>query len=144
MLLRLQIPKSVYEKLKNGEDVKAITNFHRDNKQRAYEILSELSGFDNFWFSMVVEDASEEDLDYNCRMSSAEDSVDLLIDVPESELFITDFYDFSDLIYFTAEEDDPKTVNAIIKSMKSGISHGIKQAIFPVLRHNYIKKKLND
>ena len=59
MLLRLQIPESVYERLKNGEDVKAITNFNRDNKKQAYEILSEISGFDNFWFSMVIEDIDE-------------------------------------------------------------------------------------
>ena len=36
MLLRLQIPESVYERLKNGEDVKAITNFNRDNKNKQF------------------------------------------------------------------------------------------------------------
>lgn len=142
MLLQLQIPESVYKRLKNGEDVKAITNFNRDNKKQAYEILSEISGFDNFWFAMVVEDIDEEELEYHCCMSSKENPVNLVIDVPETELFITDFYDFSDLIYFTAEEPDPVVVENIIKTFKSGVSNGMRQAIFPVLRSSYIKQVL--
>ena len=46
MLLRLQIPESVYDRLKNREDVKTITNFNRDNKKQMYEILYEISEFD--------------------------------------------------------------------------------------------------
>ena len=142
MLLRIQIPKSVYLRLKKGEDIKAITSFNRDNKEQAYRIISELSGFDNFWFAMVVDDADEEDLEYNCKMHSSEEAVNLLIDVPESECYVTNFYDFSDLIYFTAEEPNQKQVDAIIKSFKSGRTSGMQQAIFPVLRSSYIVKKL--
>ena len=142
MILRIQIPESVYERLMNGEDVKAITNFKRDNKTRAYEIISEISGFDNFWFAMVAEDVPESELDWHCQMSSNENPVNLLIDVPETELFITSFYDFSDLIYFTAEEPDPDTVETIIKLFKSGVTHGMRQAIFPVIRSSYIQQKL--
>ena len=142
MILRIQIPESVYERLMNGEDVKAITNFKRDNKTRAYEIISEISGFDNFWFAMVAEDVSESELDWHCQMSSNENPVNLLIDVPETELFITSFYDFSDLIYFTAEEPDPDTVETIIKLFKSGVTHGMRQAIFPVIRPSYVLQKL--
>lgn len=142
MLLRLQIPESVYNRLLNNEDIKAITNFSRDNKKQAYTIISELSGFDNFWFAMVIDDISEEDLDYHCCMSSKEKPINLIIDVPESELYITDFYDFSDLIYFTVEEPNQQEVNKIIKRFKSGKSKGMRQAIFPILKHNYIKKVL--
>ena len=52
----------------------------------------------------------------------------------------TDFYNFSDLIYFTAEEPDPVAVENIIKTFKSGVSNGMKQAIFPVLRSSYVKQ----
>ncbi len=140
MLLRLQIPESVYDRLKNGEDIKAITNFNRDNKKQAYEILSKISGFDNFWFSMVVEDIDEEELEYHCCMSSKENPVNIIVDIPETELFITDFYYFSDLIYFTAEEQDPLAVENIIKTFKSGINRGMRQAIFPIFKYSYIKQ----
>ena len=89
---------------------------------------------------MVVEDIDEEELEYHCCMSSKENPVNIIVDVPETELFITDFYDFSDLIYFTAEEPDPVAVENIIKTFKSGVSNGMRQAIFPVLRSSYIKQ----
>lgn len=143
MLLRIQIPESVYIRLKNGEDIKAITNFNQDDKRAAYEIISKLSGFDNFWFAMVVDNEYQDDIKFNARMCSSDNAVNLLIDVPESELFITNYYDFSDLIYFTTIEPDPETVDAIVKRFKAGIHGGdMEQAIFPVLRCSYIKKKL--
>lgn len=142
MLCRIQIPVSVYQQLKDKQDVKAVTRY-TDNKIDAYKIISELSGFDNFWFAMLVDGASEEDLDFNCVMQSSEEPVNLLIDIPETECFITDFYDFSDLIFFTMEEPDPKTVQIIIDRFKCGKSSGgLRQAIFPILRHTYVKKKL--
>ena len=52
----------------------------------------------------------------------------------------TDFYDFSDLIYFTAEKPDPVTVENIIKTFKSGVSNDMRQAIFPILKSSYIKQ----
>lgn len=143
MLLRIQVPESVYIRLKNGEDIRAITNFDQDDKRAAYEIISKLSGFDNFWFAMVVDNEYQDDIKLNARMCSGDNAVNLLIDVPESELYITNYYDFSDLIYFTAIEPDPETVETIIKRFKAGIHGGdMEQAIFPVLRHSYIKKKL--
>ena len=143
MLCRLQIPISVYKRLLKGEDIKAITSFNRDNKGEAYKIISEISGFDNFWFSMVVDDYDDDTLDWHCRMSSSEEPVDIIIDIPETETFVTAFYDFSDLIYFTMEEPDPETVERIIELFKAGKSnHGMRQAIFPVLRASYLVKKI--
>lgn len=141
MRLRIQIPESVYDRLLNHEDVKAITNFNRDNKKEAYEILSKLSGFDNFWFSMVVDDVSDDELDYHCQMSSHENPINLILNVPESELFIMNFYDFSDLIYFTAEEPDKEKVDTIIKNINSKKDY-LRQAVFPILKYKYIEKVL--
>lgn len=142
MLVQIQVPLSIYKRVKSGEDVKAITNYNDTEKQRAYEILADLSGFDNFWFSMVADDIDKDELKYHCKMSSNEEPVTLLLNIPEADVFITNFYDFSDLIYYTGIEPNKREEKELIKRLKSKQYSGMKQAIFPVLRKSYLYKKL--
>lgn len=106
VLVRTNVTEEVYDRLVNNEEFEAITNFDKAGFQEPYQFLKELSGFDNFFFGLVAESVFSEEINDLCRMSTQANSVELLLDIPEDEIVATEYYQFSDLIFYTECEVD--------------------------------------
>lgn len=79
--------------------------------------MKELSGFDNFFFGLVAESSFSRQIEELCNMSSTENSVKLLLDIPAEEIVATECYEFSDLIYYTDCEIDNEIADRIREYM---------------------------
>lgn len=106
VLIRTNVTEEVYGRLVNDEEVEAITNFDKVGFQEPYQFLKELSGFDNFFFGLAAESRFAEELNSLCSTSTQTNSVELLLDIPADEVVATEYYQFSDLIFYTECEVD--------------------------------------
>lgn len=92
VLVRTNVNEAVYARLLNDEEVEAITNFDKIGFQEPYQFLKELSGFDNFFFGFAAESRFSEDLNDLCSISTKDNSVQLLLDIPAEEIVATEYY----------------------------------------------------
>lgn len=117
VLVRTNVSSTVYELLVREKEVEAITDFDKDGFRESYQFLKELSGFDNFFFGLVAESSFSRQIEELCDMSSTENSVKLLLDIPAEEIVATEYYEFSDLIYYTDCEIDNEIADRIREYM---------------------------
>ena len=117
VLVRTNVTEEVYDRLVNNEEVKAITNFDKAGFQEPYQFLKELSDFDNFFFGLVAESVFSEEINDLCRMSTQANSVELLLDIPAEEVVATEYYQFSDLIFYTECEIDDEIADRLREYM---------------------------
>lgn len=117
VLVRTNVTEEVYANLLNDEEVEAITNFDKVGFQESYQFLKELSGFDNFFFGLVAESGSSEEISKLCSVSTSGNVVKLLLDIPESEIVATEYYQFTDLIYYTEHEVDDEIADRLREYM---------------------------
>lgn len=117
VLVRTNVTEEVYDRLVNNEEVEAITNFDKAGFQEPYQFLKELSGFDNFFFGLVAESVLSEEINDLCRMSTQANSVELLLDIPADEVVATEYYQFSDLIFYTECEIDDEIADRLREYM---------------------------
>lgn len=117
VLVRTNVTEEVYARLLNDEEVEAITNFGKVGFQEPYRFLKELSGFDNFFFDMAAESGSSEEISDLCNISTSVNVVKLLLDIPESEIVATEYYQFTDLIYYTEHEVDDEIADRLREYM---------------------------
>lgn len=108
MIINTNVPKSVYEKLQKGQIVQAQTNFGNSYSPKAYKLLSRVSGMDNFFFGIAPASECQEDLYIHLTESDSKNDTILTLEIPQSELFIHDFYGFSGLIYDCEDYDNLK------------------------------------
>ena len=99
VLIRTNVNEEVYARLLKDEEVEAITNFDKVGFQEPYLFLKEMSGFDNFFFGLVAESRFDEEINELCSISTSDNVVKLLLDVPAEEIVATEYYQFSDLIF---------------------------------------------
>jgi hypothetical protein len=86
----------------------------------AYEFMKEITGFKGLFFAIYESEEMKQNperMQELIAMSSEQNRWELLLDVPEHEVFMHDYYDFTDLIYFY-EEADYQTVNIIKEAVK--------------------------
>lgn len=146
VLVRTNVTEEVYDRLVNDEEVKAITNFDKVGFQEPYQFLKELSGFDNFFFGLVAESVFSEEINDLCRMSTQANSVELLLDIPADEVVATEYYQFSDLIFYTECEIDDEIADRLREYMierKDSYSYDtsdqeIIQVIYRSIKPEYI------
>lgn len=117
VLVRTNVTEEVYDRLVNNEEVEAITNFDKAGFQEPYQFLKELSGFDNFFFGLAAESVFSEEINDLCRISTQANSVELLLDIPADEVVATEYYQFSDLIFYTECEVDDEIADRLRKYM---------------------------
>lgn len=117
VLVRTNVTEEVYDRLVNGEEVEAITNFDKAGFQEPYQFLKELSGFDNFFFGLAAESRFSEEINDLCNMSSVGNSIQLLLDIPVNEIVATEYYQFSDLIFYTECEVDDEIADRLREYM---------------------------
>ena len=106
VLVRTNVTEEVYGRLVNNEEVEAITNFDKAGYQEPYQFLKELSGFDNFFFGLAAESRFSEEINDLCGISTSGNVVKLLLDIPIDEIVATEYYQFTDLIFYTEHEVD--------------------------------------
>ena len=116
-LVRTNVTEEVYARLLNDEEVEAITNFDKVGFQESYQFLKELSSFDNFFFGMAAESEPSEEISDLCSISTSGNVVKLLLDIPESEIVATEYYQFTDLIYYTEHEVDDEIADRLREYM---------------------------
>lgn len=117
VLVRTNVTEEVYAHLLNDEEVEAITDFGKVGFQEPYQFLKELSGFDNFFFGLVAESGPSEEISDLCSISTSGNVVKLLLDIPESEIVATEYYQFTDLIYYTEHEVDDEIADRLREYM---------------------------
>lgn len=117
VLVRTNVTEEVYARLLNDEEVEAITNFDKVGFQEPYQFLKELSGFDNFFFGMAAESGPSEEISDLCSISTSGNVVKLLLDIPEYEIVATEYYQFTDLIYYTEHEVDDEIADRLREYM---------------------------
>ena len=146
VLVRTNISEEVYARLLNDEEVEAITNFDKVGFQEPYQFLKELSGFDNFFFGLAAESGSSEEISDLCSVSTSGNVVKLLLDIPESEIVATEYYQFTDLIYYTEHEVDDEIADRLREYMLEhkdsysydGSDQEIIQVIYKSIKPKYI------
>ena len=106
VLVRTNVSEEVYARLVNDEEVEAITNFDKIGFQEPYQFLKELSGFDNFFFGLAAESGPIEEISDLCSISTSGNVIKLLLDIPADEIVATEYYQFTDLIFYTECEVD--------------------------------------
>ena len=117
VLVRTNISEEVYARLVNDEEVEAITNFDKVGFQESYQFLKELSGFDNFFFGLATESRFSEEIDDLCGLSTSGNVVNLLLDIPAEEIVATEYYQVTDLIYYTEHEVDDEIADRLREYM---------------------------
>lgn len=117
VLVRTNVTEEVYAKLVNDEEVEAITNFDKVGFQEPYRFLKELSGFDNFFFGMTAESSFSEEINDLCSISTSGNVVKLLLDIPAEEIVATEYYKFTDLIYYIEHEVDDEIADRLKEYM---------------------------
>lgn len=146
VLVRTNVTEEVYDRLVNGEEVEAITNFDKAGFQDPYQFLKELSGFDNFFFGLAAESRFSEEINDLCNMSSVGNSIQLLLDIPVNEIVATEYYQFTDLIFYTEHEVDDDIADRLREYMIEhkdsynfdNSDHEIIQVIYRSIKPEYI------
>ena len=108
--------------------------------------MKELSGFDNFFFGFAAESRFSEDLNDLCSISTKDNSVQLLLDIPAEEIVATEYYQFTDLIFYTEHEVDDEIADRLREYMfehKDSYNydtsdHEIIQVIYRSIKPEYI------
>lgn len=117
VLVRTNVSEEVYARLVNDEEVEAITNFDKIGFQEPYQFLKELSGFDNFFFGLAAESGPSEEISDLCSISTSGNVIKLLLDIPAEEIVATEYYQFTDLIYYTECEVDDEIADRLREYM---------------------------
>lgn len=146
VLVRTNVTKEVYVRLVRGEEVGAVTNFDKIGFQEPYQFLKQLSGFDNFFFGLAAETRFAEELDSLCSTSTRDNLVELLLDIPAEEIVATEYYQFTDLIFYTECEVDDEIADRLREYMiehKDSYNydesdHEIIQVIYRSIKPEYV------
>lgn len=142
MKIQTAVPVIVYNQLKNGQSVNAITDFEHGFSKIAYQLLSARAHMKNFFFGLVIDTTNKDDLDYLSTASNEQNSVILQLDIPKEELFIHDYYDFSSLIYDAEGYDGVKvplaTLNDYADHLADVTPNRVQQAIYTHLDPSWI------
>lgn len=146
VLVRTNVTEKVYDRLVNNEEVAAITNFDKVGFQEPYQFLKELSGFDNFFFGLAAESRFSEEINDLCGLSTSGNVVNLLLDIPAEEIVATEYYQFTDLIFYTEHAVDDDIADQLREYMiehKDSYSydesdHEIIQVIYRSIKPEYV------
>ena len=146
VLVRTDVTEEVYGRLVNNEEVEAITNLDKIGFQEPYQFLKELSGFDNFFFGLAAESRFSEELNSLCSKSTQANSVELLLDIPAEEIVATEYYQFTDLIFYTECEVDDEIADRLREYMIEhkdsynfdASDHEIIQVIYRSIKPEYV------
>ncbi len=152
MIVKLAVSKAVRDMIDYGYTViKAKTNFDTPPSKEAYQIIKDMSKFDNFFFSFRVNELGCLD-SMDCNLMYCDDGAVLTLDVPDDKTFSSGYYNFSDLIYqLDCAGEDEKDEDYIkylsTECLKGSISDeeqrkltcGLVQVLFEEIHLDWIK-----
>lgn len=141
--LKTAMPKSVYEQLLQGKEVIANNSTSEFNRGGIFDFITEITGYKTFFFGMEVGSTTEDNLEYLCHASGKDNEVLVELEIPKEECFRTDYYEYSDLLYFLEFGDDPQTIDIIKDILRSGQirENSEVQILYPVLKPEYVKQQ---
>ena len=126
-------------------------NFDTPPSKEAYQIIKDMSKFDNFFFSFRVNELGCLD-SMDCNLMYCDDGAVLTLDVPDDKTFSSGYYNFSDLIYQLDcagedEKDDDYIKYLSTECLKGSISDeeqrkltcGLVQVLFEEIHLDWIK-----
>lgn len=145
MKILTAVPEKLLKEIKTNNVVYAKTDFENPYSKKAYQQLKHISGFENFFFGIVINDYTNiQELKTQCCYSNPNNNIILTLEIPQKELFLHDYYDFSDLIalYENLEKFDdnitPESISELLKN-KPYDHNELTQAIYPKIKKQYIR-----
>lgn len=122
-----RVPVDLYNKLMEGNEIKAITDFENGFSKQAYKLLSDVANKNNFFFGLELDTVSTVDLPTLLSGSNENNRKDIIMDIPKSELFEHDYYDFSSLIYDCEDYDGISTPLSTLKEYAKSLSNSVTE-----------------
>lgn len=139
--LKTAMPRHVYKQLLQGKEVVASDSASEFNRGGIFDFITEITGYKTFFFGVEVGSTTEDNLEYLCRASGKDNEVLVELEIPKDECFRTDYYEYSDLLYYLELGDEPKTIDIIKNILRDGKirEHSEVQILYPVLKPKYLK-----
>lgn len=106
----------------------------------AYELMKEITGFQGLFFAIHESEAMKQEpkrIAELIAMSNEQNCWELLLDVPDEEVFYHNYYDFTDLIYFY-DEADYQIVKIIKEAAKIKQFGDVTQCLINRIEKNWI------
>lgn len=108
----------------------------------AYDYLKEITGYKGLFFGMLENDYMKENegrIEEITSLSSLKNEITLTLEIPTSEYFAHDYYSFTDLAYFSYEEEF-ETVDLIKSEFEKPQLKEEVQCVFNRIEKDWIKK----
>lgn len=143
MIIKTNVPNKLYQQLLAGKTIPAKTDFKHGFSEKAYRLLAKYAHMDNFFFGIVPDTELPDDLITHLTDSNTNNNTILTLDIPESELFIHDFYEFSGMIYDNEDYDNLHLSAEILdqlaaKALSTHTPNAVSQVIYPELRPEWV------
>lgn len=139
------ISEKVLIQLNHKNIIFAKTDFNNPYSSKAYLYLKKLSKFDNFFFGIIVNQYDKkQNLKEYCYNSNPSNNILLTLNIPKQELYIHNYYDFTDLIYaleYPKSSLNTRTSEKIIKDIQFTTYNKkeLTQVIYPKIKKEWIK-----
>lgn len=108
----------------------------------AYQYMKELTGFEGLFFTIHNNEfmkANPERINELISMSNSSNKWALHLDVPKDEVYAHNYYDFSDLIFYSDENDD-EMVAIIKEDLKGDIVSNERQCVINRIEQSWCKE----
>lgn len=103
-----------------------------------YSILIKKSNWTNFFFGMELNNS---DLSGSGMSGNDENTIELILDIPEERLFKTDFYNFSSWLYYKFDEENTEKLNCYENLIGTSYLNEETQVNFQTIYHSDIVKE---
>lgn len=142
--IKTAMPTTLYEMLLQGKEIVADNSTSEFNRCGIFDFITDITGYPSFFFGMEVGSTTNDNLEYLCRASGKDNHVIVTLEIPKSECYRTDYYQYSDLLYFLEfpdDEDPEERIDYLKKVLREGtIRDNVEvQVLYPVLKPEYIK-----
>lgn len=143
MKISIKVPQEVLDIIK--EKGVCFAKNETEFSSYAYNYLRELTEYKGLFFGILHNKYmlnNKERIKELMDMSSTNNSIYLLLDVPKSEYLAHDYYTFTDLIYYHDEESDRNTIDLIKKELKETFLNREVQCVFNRIEKAWVEKIL--
>lgn len=133
-----KLPEKLYHDIINNKKVYAKTDWSNHDRFKAYRHISAISKLDNFFFGMIYDENNKDHLLELINYSNNNNSITLKLELPDNFGYIHDYYNFSDLIYYTDCEPNKNLEKELVDLLKEKPKSKYKQIIYPYIDKSFI------
>ncbi|MBF0795201.1 hypothetical protein [Mammaliicoccus lentus] len=141
MKISIKVPQEVLDII--NEKGVCLAKNETEFSSYAYNYLKEITGYNGLFFGILHNEYmlnNKERIKELMDMSSTNNSIYLLLDIPKSEYLAHDYYTFTDLIYYHDEESDRNTIDLIKKELKETFLNREVQCVFNRIEKAWVEK----